>query len=544
MPKSNLSKLWLNSSRVSIKDKNIIKKMSKKELDIFFNDSLMNFGTAGIRATLGPGTKQFNKFTYTQLAYAYGKFIKNKFKKNLKVVIGHDNRIGSIEYSKLCAEVLSSFGIKAYMFKNNELMPTPIISYTIRELKTCGGIVITASHNPKNYNGFKAYNPDGGQILPDVAKQIEKLMPAPSKILNIKYKPNNKNICFIDKSVIDSYLAKAKCAIIDQKIIKQKKNYPIIFTGHHGTSCKLLPKFLKSLGFNVIPVKEQCYSDPMFTNSPSSNPEFADSFKLSIKYANKYKSKICIGIDPDADRMAVMINHNGKWTLMTGNQMGILYSWYILSNKKFTKTPYIVSSYVSTDLIDNIAKKFKAKVYRTGTGFKWMGNIVTKIGNKEQFVVAFEEAIGALNTTLNRDKDSFTASAAALEIYTKYLGKDMDFIDILEQIIYPEFGYWYGETVSYNFFGILDWKPVVKKRLEQLKTIKLKKVGNFKITKVIWNAKGDCLDWMLSNNSWIRFRVSGTEPKFKVYYNLYAKDKINLDLSVLKAKADIAKLFK
>lgn len=349
------------------------------------------------------------------------------------------------------------------MFKNNELMPTPIISYAIRELKACGGIIITASHNPKDYNGFKAYNPDGGQILPDVAKQIEKLMPAPSKILDIKYKPNIKNICSISQSVVDSYLTKAKCAIVDQKIIKQKKSFPIIFTGHHGTSCKLLPKFLKSLGFNVIPVKEQCYSDPMFTNSPSSNPEFADSFKLSIKYANKYKSKICIGIDPDADRMAVMINHNGKWTLMTGNQMGILYSWYILSNKKFTKTPYIVSSYVSTDLIDNIAKKFKTKVYRTGTGFKWMGNVITKIDNKEQFVVAFEEAIGALNTTLNRDKDSFTASAAALEIYTKYLNKGMDFIDILEEIIYPEFGYWYGETVSYNFFGILDWKPVVQK---------------------------------------------------------------------------------
>lgn len=544
MPKNNLSHFWLNSSKVSTKDKNIIRKMSKKELDIFFDDSIMRFGTAGIRATLGPGTKQFNKFTYAQLAFAYGKFIKNKFKKNLKVVIGHDNRIGSIEYSKLCAEVLSSFGIKAYMFKNNELMPTPIISYAIRELKACGGIIITASHNPKDYNGFKAYNPDGGQILPDVAKQIEKLMPAPSKILDIKYKPNIKNICSISQSVVDSYLTKAKCAIVDQKIIKQKKSFPIIFTGHHGTSCKLLPKFLKSLGFNVIPVKEQCYSDPMFTNSPSSNPEFADSFKLSIKYANKYKSKICIGIDPDADRMAVMINHNGKWTLMTGNQMGILYSWYILSNKKFTKTPYIVSSYVSTDLIDNIAKKFKAKVYRTGTGFKWMGDIITKIGNKEQFVVAFEEAIGALNTTLNRDKDSFTASAAALEIYTKYLDKGMDFIDILEQIIYPEFGYWYGETVSYNFFGILDWKPVVQKRLEQLKTTELKKVGNYKITKVIWNTKGDCLDWILSDKSWIRFRVSGTEPKFKVYYNLYAKDKTTLALNTSKAKADIAKLFK
>ncbi|MDE7433984.1 MAG: hypothetical protein K2M43_02550, partial [Mycoplasmoidaceae bacterium] len=226
--------------------------------------------------------------------------------------IGHDNRLNSKKYSLLCAKVLSSFGIKVYLFKNNQMVPTPIISYTIRQLRANGGIIVTASHNPKEYNGFKVYNPDGGQILPEVANEISKYMPKPDCILNIKYKPDLSKIVEIDDKYIDSYIFAARQVLVDLSIIDKKKTFPVIFTGHHGTSVQLLPKFLKSLGFNVIPVKEQCYEDPNFTNSPSSNPEAKDSFDLAIKYAKKHKAKIILGIDPDADRMAVMINHHNK----------------------------------------------------------------------------------------------------------------------------------------------------------------------------------------------------------------------------------------
>ena len=227
---------------------------------------------------------------------------------------------------------------------------------------------------------------------------------------------------------------------------------------------------------------------------------------------------------------------------MTGNEMGIIYTWYVLNNKKFKKTPYVASSWVSNNLIDRICKKFKAKVYRTGTGFKWMGALVSQKLNKEDFVVAFEEAIGALNTTLNRDKDSFTASALALEIYTKYQKQNMDFVDILNKFIYPEYGYWYGETVAYSYANILDWKPVVQSKLDMLKKFKAKKIGKYQLKRVVWNKQGDCLDWILNGDSWIRFRVSGTEPKFKAYYNLYAKDQDTLDKQVKEVKEFISKI--
>lgn len=541
MPKNNLVDLWLKSKKVSKQDKQAIKKMSKEQIKVNFDNSLMAFGTAGIRAKMGPGTKQLNEFTYPQITIAYAKYIVKHFK-NPSIVIGHDNRLNSIEYSYLCARVLSSFGIKVYLFNKNKLMPTPIISYVIRELKSSGGIIVTASHNPKEYNGFKAYNPDGGQILPDVANEIASYMPKPKEVLNITFKPIAKNILNINDKYIERYLSEAKQALVDQKIISEKKKFPIIFTGHHGTSCELLPKFLNSLGFNIIPVKEQCYEDPNFTNSPSSNPEAADSFNLAIQYAKRNKSKIIIGIDPDADRMAIMINKNNKWRLMTGNEMGIIYTWYVLNNKKFKKTPYVASSWVSNNLIDRICKKFKAKVYRTGTGFKWMGALVSQKLNKEDFVVAFEEAIGALNTTLNRDKDSFTASALALEIYTKYQKQNMDFVDILNKFIYPEYGYWYGETVAYSYANILDWKPVVQSKLDMLKKFKAKKIGKYQLKRVVWNKQGDCLDWILNGDSWIRFRVSGTEPKFKAYYNLYAKDQDTLDKQVKEVKEFISKI--
>ncbi len=534
---------WLNSKKVSAKDKSLIKKMSPAEIKVNFDNSLMTFGTAGIRAKMGPGTKQFNEFTYTQAAYGYAKYISKKFK-NPSVVIGHDNRLNSGKYSLLCAKVLSSFGIKVYLFKKNELMPTPIISFAIRQLNASGGIIITASHNPKEYNGFKAYNPNGAQILPYTANEISKCMPKPRDILSIEYKPKLDMITYLEDDIVNKYLSAAKNVIIDKNVLKATKTFPIIFTGHHGTACKLLPKFLASLGFNIIPVEEQCYADSYFSHSPSSNPELIQSFDLAIKYANKNNAKIIIGVDPDADRMAVMINHEGKWRLMTGNEMGIIYTWYVLNNKEFKKQPYVVSSWVSTNLIDKICADFKAKIYRTGTGFKWMGALISFMENRKDLVVAFEEAIGALNTTINRDKDSFTASALALEIYSKYISRKMDLVDILEKVIYPKYGYWYGQTIPYNYSKVINWKSVVKTKLTALKKFKAPKVGPYKLVKVYWNTQGDCLDWLLEGNNWIRFRASGTEPIFKVYYNLYAKDKFTLNKNLEQVNKVITSILK
>jgi phosphomannomutase len=317
---------------------------------------------------MGMGTQKMNRFTYTNLSYAYGEYLKETYGENTCIVIGYDNRMNSKTFARLCANVISSFKIKVLLFKH--LIPTPIVSYAIRELKAVGGIIITASHNPKEYNGFKAYHNDGGQILPDVVKKITNHLKPSDSILNITYSPNKKYVKHIGKNIIKKYMLDARSALVNKNVINNKNKFQIVFTGHHGTASKLLPKFLRSLNFVISPVKKQCFYNSSFINSPLPNPESENSFDLAIKQANNINSKIIIGVDPDADRMAIMIKHNEKWRLMSGNEMGIIYTYYVLHNKKFNKQPYLISSFVSTNLIDRIAKEFSAQVYRTGTGFK------------------------------------------------------------------------------------------------------------------------------------------------------------------------------
>ncbi len=517
--KNNLAEKWMNSPNVSSKDKEIISKYNDQELATYFANDHLHFGTAGIRGKMGPGTCLMNKFTYQQYTIGLAKYIIKRFPKNPAVLIGHDNRMNSKEFTLVCANVLTSFGIKVYLFKNNHLTPTPIISYVIREMGLNGGIIITASHNPKQDNGFKVYNPNGGQILPEGAKEIEKGMPNSDEIIDIKIKTNSNLIRTIDEKYLNNYFLAATKVLIDRDIIEKPKTYPIVITTHHGTASPYLPKFLTQLKFNINPVKQQCFVDKNFKNSPSSNPEYFDSFNESIKLANKLKAKICLGVDPDADRMAVLVYHNNKWRLMTGNEMGIIYSYYLLNNRSYMNQPFIVSSYVSTGYIDRIAKKFDAHIFRTGTGFKWMGDCVSKNNGKMDFVVAFEEAIGALNTDINRDKDSFTASLLTLAINDWCIENKMDLVDYLEKVIFKEFGNWFGKTDSF-IINDLNWKVKAIKLMDYFKHFDKKEIGTYKIKKISWNKIGNCLEWDLNDENWIKFRMSGTEPKFKVYYNL------------------------
>jgi phosphomannomutase len=293
-------------------EKQSIKSLSKNERIAYFPNAPMSFGTAGVRGKMGMGTMRMNRFTYANLVQAYAKYIVQTYGRNKSVIVGHDNRLNSDRFAMLAAEVLSSFGIKVLLFPKNELMPTPIVSYAIRRTKSVGGLIITASHNPKEYNGFKAYHDDGGQILPPVAKAIVNKLAKPSEILNITYSPQRKLITYLSSDIIDNYFKDAQQVLINRKELKEKKTFPVVLTAHHGTACKLLPKFLTGLKFNIKPVQAQMFYSPTFVNSPISNPEDIKSFALSIKQADQIKSDICIGVDPDADRMAVCIKHQGQ----------------------------------------------------------------------------------------------------------------------------------------------------------------------------------------------------------------------------------------
>lgn len=517
---NTIANLWLKSSKISTQSKKYIMNLTKKEMDDSFTENKMSFGTAGIREIMGPGTNRINSFTYQQMAHGYAQYILKRHSDNPSVVIGHDNRMNADMFALICAKVLTSFGIKVFLFKNNELMPTPIISYTIKHLGLNGGIIVTASHNPKNYLGFKAYNETGGQIMVDEAHEIEQYMPENSEILDKNYISDDSLISYLDDQIVSDYFKAARSCLINTNI-EEEKNEPIVFTAHHGTASYLMPSFLETLGYkNVILAKQQCVPDPNFTYSLCSNPEDPTSFELSEKYASKANSNIMLGVDPDADRLAVVVKHNNGWRYLTGNEMGIIFTYYVLSNKKFNKQPFIVSTYVSTYLIDSIANHYGAKVYRTGTGFKWLGNKVTERESKEDFVVAFEEAIGSLNSTINKDKDSFQAAALALEIYNLYAKKGMTLIDLLEKEIYPNFGYWSGGTISY-IFKTLNWKEEMEQKMNYFKTLENIDISGIKVVSNKWNQEANALEWDLGNGMWIKFRKSGTEPKFKIYYNVY-----------------------
>lgn len=533
---NKIAQLWLNNPQLTKKEKQEIRDLSDQEQAVFFSEDHQVFGTAGVRGVMGMGSQKMNRFTYTNLAQAYGRYLLETYGDNACIVIGYDNRMNSKKFAKLCALVISSFKIRVLLFKH--LMPTPIISYAIRQTASVGGVIITASHNPKQYNGFKAYHNDGGQILPDVVSKIDAHLKPAIELLNIQYTPIKDYVTYVDKIIVQNYMRDVQHALVNKNIINTIKHFPIVFTGHHGTAVKLLPKFLRSLNFEIYPVKKQCCYNAFFKNSPAPNPESEQSFALAIAQAEKINSKIIIGVDPDADRMAIMIKHHDQWKLMSGNEMGIIYTYYVLHNKQFQKQPYIISSYVSNNLVDRIAKEFNAQVYRTGTGFKWIGAKITEINETQEFVVAFEEAIGALNSTINRDKDSFGSSALALEIYAIYNEKKMDFIDILEKEIYPKYGWWFGKTESITFQD-LNWQSVVKIKMDTMKNYQPRTLGDYSIKSIKWNKDGDCLDWILDGDSWIRFRVSGTEPKFKIYYNLYGKD----DKQLLASYATLNKLF-
>lgn len=517
---NNIYLQWLNSFLTTNEEKEEMKNFTEKEIEHYFSEKHLKFGTAGIRSTMGPGTNQMNKYVYRQLTEGYAKFIKNRSSKPA-VLVAHDNRKNSDKFAFECAKVLSSFGIKAILFDKNKLLATPIVSYFIRKYNLDGAIIVTASHNPKNYNGFKVYNSTGAQVSEEEANEIESYFPKNNTILENVYILNEDFIDYLNEDSILDYFDDAKKCLV-QTNISEEKNFPIVFTAHHGTASYELPNFLNTLGYsNVISVSEQCFPDSNFTNSPSSNPEEKESFDLAKQYADKVNASIILGVDPDADRLAVVIKDNeGNWNYLTGNEMGILFTNYLLEYKNFERQKFLVTTYVSTNLIDKIAEKNQIDVIKTGTGFKWLAKAVEDNYKDKDFMVAYEEAIGSLNSTINRDKDSFQASALALEMFYFYSKQNKTFIDILEKEIYPKYGFWSGKTISFTIES-LEWKEEAQRIVNFFKSYTDNIIPEFEFVENRWNDVANCLEIIYENNNTLRLRLSGTEPKYKFYINVY-----------------------
>lgn len=523
---------WLKCPDVDNDLKTQINKMSKEEKNLAFNGSDLEFGTAGIRAKMGPGVHYLNKFVYQQMTMGYCRHVYKKKRDNQYIVIGHDNRLHSADFAIECAKIANAIGINVYLFEDNKLMPTPIISYAIRKLHCIGGINITASHNPKEDNGFKVYNETGAQILPEQAKQIIKCMPSSKDILNLTniLKPTSKKGCikFINYEQItnDFFKEVIDATVINKKFLDKKnllKKYPIVFTGFHGTTTKLVPKFLKLLGFKkvyVYPKHAKISGD--FEDCPISNPEDVNAFNDVVKFANAKKATIVLGCDPDGDRMTIGFKKTNRWRFLNGNELGIIFCHYIFNHKKFDNSPYILSSYVSTNYIDRIAKKYNAKVIRTKTGFKWMCNLIDKLEKNSKLVLAFEEAIGSLTHTVCRDKDCFGAICLALEVLSFVSMWFVDLHDYLQIRIFSLYGATYSQTLSYVIKSN-NWQNEGNAMLKKALKYSEKNICDYKIKSISFEKQSNSVKWQLNDESWIKFRLSGTEPKFKIYLNINGK---------------------
>ncbi|KJH42132.1 phosphoglucomutase/phosphomannomutase, alpha/beta/alpha domain I [Dictyocaulus viviparus] len=304
-------KLRLDSDNVSCVDKEKIKKMTPSELATAFADKPLAFGTAGIRAKMGPGTQFLNKITYYQMTTGYGRFLKYKFpNQKIHVVVAHDNRNDGVSFSMDVVDVLTSMGINVFLFERNQLVSTPIVSYAIGKLKAQGAVIVTASHNPKEDNRFKIYDETGGQVLPKDGVKVVEFMSRIEDMINLDVANNDDLITYLDESIFRDYYQACKGTLIKTNC-DEKKNFSVIFSGQHGTFCQRLPEFLKQLGYTkIIPVKQQCFFDGNFSYTTTPNPENRDAWDLSLKYADKYQANVIIQVDPDADRFAIAIRHH------------------------------------------------------------------------------------------------------------------------------------------------------------------------------------------------------------------------------------------
>ena len=538
---------WLNSDKVDAQTKEQLRKMSKEEIDdAFFKD--VEFGTAGMRGVLGPGTNRLNDFTVIKATVAFGKYLLEKFPNAKKegVVISHDNRHMSREFTLLSARVLNDLGINTYIF--DSLRPTPELSFAVRYLKACGGIMITASHNPKQYNGYKVYDETGCQLVPDkIARLLEIINELPNE-LDVSYetaKEKGKNV-ILDNKVDDEYVRLVESIPINRDL--DKKNFKIVFTPNHGTSYVNAMRIFKDLGYNIYPVLKQCDPDPDFSGTLSPNPEDQRSYIEPIKLAKEIDADLIVMTDPDGDRVGLGYKaKDGSYQTLTGNQSAALLMDYIFSQKKekgtLSKDGVMYYTIVTSSLGGQIARHYGVKVEEFLTGFKFIGNRIDyyeKLGHGPKFEFGYEESYGCLIAPFARDKDGCQAILMYCEMALFYFLRGLRLDEAWDDLS-KRFGYHQDITYSMEFFGsegqhkmdslmsVLHNEPFIT--IGGLKVVAvddIKKQQHFELNgnnRPIDLPSADVVKLFLEDGSIVTVRPSGTEPKVKFYVGTVLKDK-------------------
>jgi len=509
----------------------------KKEIeDRFYKD--LEFGTGGLRGIMGAGANRMNKYTVGKATKGLCEYLKNEFAGERSVVIAYDSRNNSKAFAECAAEVLCYNGIKTFLFE--EIMPTPVLSFSVRYLNCNAGIVITASHNPKEYNGYKVYDKYGCQLVPQYADKVISYINNVKDIKSVKHMNlnmalSNGYLTYIGDEVLNSYISEVE----KMAVYKEASDLKIVYTPLHGTGNIPVRKVLSDMSFDVSVVKEQAVADGNFTTVRSPNPEEKDALNMALEQAKRANADLVIGTDPDCDRVGVGVLHNGEYTLLTGNQTGALLVDFYLKFKKQSLNPKttLVKTIVTNDLGAEIARKNGLNVVETLTGFKYIGDQITKYEKtgENEFLIGYEESYGYLVGTYARDKDAVIASMLICEMAAYYKKNKMTLVDALN-VLYSEYGFYLDALDSFVLKG-KDGASRIKNIMSYFRANKATVFPNITDVKDYSTGIGDLpksnvLKFFLKGGSWIAVRPSGTEPKLKMYYSVRGIDSSTCERSL------------
>ena len=524
---------------------------NKEELqDSFYRN--LEFGTGGLRGIMGVGTNRINKYTIGMATQGFSNYLLKTYpNESIAVAIGHDSRNHSRFFAETTAQVFAANGIKAFLFE--ALRPTPELSFAIRQLKCKAGVVCTASHNPKEYNGYKAYWDDGGQLVPPHDKNVITEVESIQSVDEVKWSGGEQNIQLLGDAMDQDYIKMLTSLSVYPEIIAEQKDLKIVYTPIHGTGITLVPKVLASFGFtNVTIVDEQATPDGNFPTVKYPNPEESETMSIGLAKAQAMNADILLGTDPDADRVGVGVkNHKGEWVLMNGNQTAVLAFAYMMEARRAkgiaAPNDMVVTTIVTTEMINQVAKINEVNCYNVLTGFKWIAELVKEKEGKENYIIGGEESFGLMIGDQIRDKDAVSAVALLCEMAAVEKSKGKTLFDKMIEL-YIQYGFYYENLISITKKGmngqqeikdIMDdyrQSPPVTIDGEAVVTLldyELQ-VGRNLQTGESWKLnlpKSNVLQFITAKGSKISARPSGTEPKIKFYFsvNTELKDKASFD---------------
>jgi len=556
---------WLTSSydektRASVQK--LIDDQAETELiDSFYKD--LEFGTGGLRGIMGVGSNRMNKYTIGKATQGLSNYLKKQFpNQEIKVAVSYDSRNNSQSFGQLVAQVFAANGIKVYLF--NELRPTPMLSFAIRHFGCKSGVMLTASHNPKEYNGYKAYWNDGSQLTAPHDKNVIDEVNAIASVKDIQFEGNPQNIIPVGEEIDPIYIDANKALSIHPEAVLAQKDLKIVYSPIHGTGITIVPKMLASWGFeNVTVVTEQATPDGNFPTVIYPNPEEEDAMALAKKKGEEIDADLVLATDPDADRVGIAVkNSQGQFQLLNGNQIGSLLIYYVLSAKSDLKqlgnNPYIVKTIVTSNLQADIANYYHVAHYETLTGFKYIGELITKLGDSAQYLAGGEESYGFLVGDLVRDKDAPNSCAFLAEMTAYFKSKGKTVYEVLLDI-YQEFGCYQEKLISLTKKGKAGAEEIqammagLRQNLPtKLGGIEVKEIRDYELSQTtdmktghkseITLPKSDVLQFITVDGDVISARPSGTEPKIKFYCSVKGtlQDKSNYPSlqNILEEKVD------